>query len=118
MATAGEFIMRCFEARTAAHVMHLKTTSYAQHKALQEFYESVIPIVDRFAETYQGEYGLIEDYPAVKKQHDDPVKMMSDLGKWIEEGRDEISDDTCCQNIIDEVLAVVYSTLYKLKFLK
>lgn len=36
---AGEFIMRLFHSRTVAHVLHLKTRSYAAHKALQKFYE-------------------------------------------------------------------------------
>lgn len=34
--TAGELIMRCFNLRTVAHVAHLKTSSYAQHVALNE----------------------------------------------------------------------------------
>lgn len=118
MSAAGEFIMRCFEARTTAHVLHLKTSSYAQHKALQKFYENLIDLVDSFAEAYQGEYGLIDKYPRVEMKYDDPLKLIADFIKWIEENRDDICDDTYCQNIIDEVVALARSSQYKLKFLK
>lgn len=38
----GELILRCFHARTNAHVLHLTTRSFAAHKALNEFYDGVV----------------------------------------------------------------------------
>lgn len=118
MAAAGEFIMRCFHARTTAHVLHLKTRSYAAHKALNEFYDGLVPFVDSFAEAYIGEYGLIESFPAKYTPYDDAVKMLTELGDWIEQNRESICDSSWCQNIIDEVCALIYSTKYKLQILK
>ena len=43
MTKAGELVMRLFHARTTAHVLHLKSRSYAQHVALNEFYDGVVP---------------------------------------------------------------------------
>lgn len=117
-AACGEMIMRCFHARTAAHVIHLKTRSYAAHKALQEFYDGIVPLVDSLAEAYQGEYGLIENYPAKYTPYDDPLKMLDDLVDWIDENREDVCDETYCQNIIDEIVALVRASQYKLRFLK
>ena len=36
------FVARAFAVRTAAHVAHLTTTSYAQHIALDEFYTALL----------------------------------------------------------------------------
>lgn len=115
---AAAFVMRCFHARTTAHVLHLKTRSYAQHKALNDFYDGIIGLIDNFAEAWQGEYGLMENYPPAYTMHADGLSLMDDLAKWIETNRDAICDDTYCQNIIDEVVALVRTTQYKLKFLK
>lgn len=115
---AAELIMRCFNARTLAHVLHLQTRSYAQHKALNEFYDGIVGLVDSFAEAYQGEYGIIEDYPQEFEWYDDAMMLVTDLVDWIEENRDDVCDDSYCQNIIDEIVALTRATQYKLKFLK
>lgn len=116
----GELVMRCFHARTTAHVLHLKTRSYAAHKALNDFYDEIVPLVDNLAEAYQGDYGLISDYPSKYVAYDDPLKMLSELSSWIEEYRYKCcdEDDTYLQNIIDEIFALIRSTTYKLRFLK
>ena len=49
--------------RTQAHEFHLRvkgTGSLALHKALQEYYESIIPLLDGLIEAYQGQFGVIE----------------------------------------------------------
>jgi Family of unknown function (DUF5856) len=119
--SAGELIMRCFHARTAAHVLHLKTRSYAVHKALNDFYDAIVPLADSFAEAYQGDYGLIESYPSkVMNLPSDALDMLDELSTWIEQNRYKCcdEDDTYLQNIIDELIALIRSTQYKLKFLK
>lgn len=116
----GELVMRCFHARTNAHVLHLKTTSFAKHKALNEFYDALPDLVDTLAETYQGNYGLIESYPGRYTPVEDPVALVTELAEWIEKNRYECcdGDDTCLQNQVDEIMALCRSTTYKLKVLK
>lgn len=118
--SAGELVMRCFHARTVAHVLHLKTRSYATHKALNDFYDEIVPLADSFAEAYQGDYGLIQDYPARFQMHTDPLDMLSTLSEWISKHRHECcdEDDTYLQNIIDEIVALIRGTQYKLRFLR
>jgi hypothetical protein len=116
---AGEFIVRLFHARTAAHILHLKTQSYAEHKALNDFYDSVVDFADSFAECYTGEYLQIMDFPSEGyRTPATSMALISGLTNWIKDNRDDICDSPECQNIIDEVLSLCHSTAYKLKFLK
>ena len=43
-----------FAGRTVTHIQHLKTKSYAEHKALNEFYDEIIDLADGLAEATQG----------------------------------------------------------------
>ena len=116
---AGEFIMRCFHARTAAHVLHLKTKSYAEHKALNDFYDAIVDAVDAFAEMYQGENDtIIQIYPEGYRTPSNALVLIGGLSEWIESHRDKICESKQCQAQIDVVLMIVDQTFYKLKFLK
>jgi hypothetical protein len=42
--TCEVFIGRLFLARDVTHSTHLNTRNYAKHKALQKFYEGIIPL--------------------------------------------------------------------------
>ena len=116
----GEFLLICFHARTNAHVLHLQTRSYAAHKALNEFYDEIVDLADAVAEAYQGKYGLIDTYPPRYTPVDDPVKLITELRSWIDDNRYECcnAEDTALHNMIDEIVALCDSTLYKLRFLK
>jgi hypothetical protein len=117
---AGEFVMRIFHARTAAHVLHLKSKSYAQHMALHEFYDEIVDLIDAYAEAYQGEYGMITDYTGSYRIYDDPVKFMEELCDWIEANRSDFyaKGDTQLQSLVDDINVLTDSTKYKLKVLK
>lgn len=116
----GELILRCFHARTNAHLLHLKSRSSAQHKALNEFYDGLLGLVDALAEAYQGAHGLITDYSGRYTQADDPVALVEGLKEWIEKNRYDAvaAEETCLHNIIDEIIALCASTTYKLRYLK
>ena len=61
--TAANLIALLFLARDLTHRAHLKTNSYAQHVALNEFYDAIVGFADTFAETYQGMKGIIANIP-------------------------------------------------------
>ena len=114
---AGELVMTFFHARTTAHMLHLKTRSYAAHKALNDFYDAVIGLTDSFAEVAQGEYGLIP-LPALRYEPaPGGLELMEELAGWLKKNRKQCGDDSHLQNIIDELQALVRETQYKLKFL-
>lgn len=118
----GELVLRCFHARTTAHVLHLSTDSYAEHKALNEFYDEIVDLTDKLAEAYTGEEESLIDFKAKVEYQpvNDSEKLVRSLREWIEENRYECcsAESTSLQNIIDEIVALCSSTLYKLKFLK
>lgn len=108
-------IMQLFHARTNAHVLHLRTRSYAAHVALNEFYESIVDQTDKLAEAYQGRYG-IQDYPELPyKAESDAIMMIRGLRRYIDENRLQMCDHSELQNLIDEIVAQMDSTLYKLE---
>jgi len=67
-AIIGQFVSTLMAARTQAHIYHLQTPSFAAHKALNEFYDNIIDLIDGFVETYQGKYGIITGYSNVALQ--------------------------------------------------
>ena len=56
------FIQNLLHCVTNAHLLHLQSTSYAQHMALGAFYEGLEDLTDSLAETIQGKYGLLTGY--------------------------------------------------------
>lgn len=116
---ASEFVLRLFHARTAAHILHLKTRSYAEHKALNEFYDEIVGLADDFAEMYQGEYSQLLEMSGIEgyKTPPTPLALIGGLTNWIDNNREEVCDSSECQNVIDEIMKLCHSTYYKLKFL-
>ena len=118
-AKCAELVARCFQARTDAHIAHLTTTSYAAHVALNEFYDGIVPLADGFAEAAQGRYGILK-YPAICPKSGDrekPVSIPQELRAWIDANRDSATTDSELQNVIDEIVHLCDSTIYKLRFL-
>ena len=117
---AGEMMGLLFMSRDVAHREHLKTRSYAAHKALGKFYDEIIDLADSFAEAYQGKYTKSLDIPLLdNKSEGDIADTLESHVNWISEHRSEIcpKTETAIHNIIDEIVGLYYSTLYKLRFL-
>ena len=117
---AADFVGHLFLARDVTHSVHLNTRSYAKHKALNKFYYKIIDLADDFSEMYQGRHGLIGPISLMSaKKTTNVVEFLEDSLKDIEDNRFKVCDesDTALQNIIDEIVGLYLSTLYKLKFL-
>ena len=120
MSKCNDFIGMLFLARDVAHSAHLNTRSYAKHVALNTFYDEVIELADKFAEAYQGKYGLIGPISLMSaKKTNNIVEFLEGQVDDLSEMRYKVVDKECTplQNIIDEIFGLYYSTLYKLKFL-
>ena len=116
----NDFIGMLFLARDVTHSVHLNTRSYAKHKALNGFYDEIIELADGFAEAYQGRYGLIGPISLMSaKKTGNIVEFLQDQLDEIESGRYDVckKDDTPLQNLIDGIIELYLSTLYKLRFL-
>ena len=118
--TAAQLIGLLFLGRNVAHSVHLNTRSYSKHVALNTFYDSVIDVADAFAEAYQGRHGLIGPIaiPAAKKTTN-IIEFLQGQLEEIEKGRYEICDkeDSSLQQLIDNIVELYLTTLYKLRFL-
>lgn len=117
---ACDFVGILFLARDVTHSVHLNTRSYSKHKALQKFYESIIDLADGFAEAYQGRHGLMGPISLQSaKKTTNIIDFLQNQLEEIEAERYKICDETdsAIQNLIDEIIALYLSTLYKLRFL-
>jgi high-affinity Fe2+/Pb2+ permease len=107
--------------QTQVHIFHLQTKSYAEHKALQKYYEGIDALVDGLIESYQGKYDVITQYNSVKnedyKSNEQVIKYFKALDSMIEKNRKEVKE-SFIQNQIDTVQELINSTVYKLRFLK
>ena len=116
----AEFVGHLFLARDVTHSVHLNTRSYAKHKALGSFYDKVVDLADSFAEAYQGRHGLIGPITLQSaNKNGNVIEFLQDSLAEIEANRYKFcdEDDSAIQNIIDEIVALYLSTLYKLRFL-
>lgn len=112
----NDYIMCLLHGVTAAHVHHLNSVSYAEHIALNEFYEGLEDLTDKLAEAclqrksqnisslkpyFSGENGL-----ALVNQLFDETNLMRKM--------DGFPQETEIQNIVDEIADLCRSTIYKL----
>jgi hypothetical protein len=108
--------------RTQAHVFHLQTKSYAEHKGLKKYYDDIVDLIDSLIESFQGQYDIIDKYEnyAINSyvSNAETIKYFKALMKTITDLRTSVKDDTHLQNEIDNIVNLIASTLYKLKFLK
>jgi hypothetical protein len=116
----GKLIALLFLDRELAHRAHLKTTSYAQHKALDDFYHEVVSLADDLTEMYQGRTLQLVDIPLLEDNANGTITdVLQKHLDMIEKSRYKAvpKEDTAIQNKIDEIVGLYLSTLYKLTFL-
>jgi hypothetical protein len=116
----ANFISTLFSSRTQAHIFHLQVKgpgAYATHKALNDYYDGVIDLVDGIVESFQGRYGIITGYKGEGAYIEDTTKIIQyfeALCMFVEKNRVSLVQDSYIQNQIDEVVALIESTKYKL----
>ena len=119
MSSVGKYIGLLMASRTQAHVFHLTTKSYAAHKALQNYYEGIVPLLDSYAETYMGRANkpsLSGLGPSVNKRvltdakyaHKYFIKLAIVLKKM------KLPKNQYLENIRQEIDALVRQTIYML----
>ena len=116
-----EMVCKLLHSQTQVHILHLQTTSYSEHKALQRYYEGIDALVDGLVESYQGKHGLLKNYKTFDmvdyKSNDQLIKYFKELLDVISDNRDSVKE-SYLQNQIDTIEELINSTVYKLKFLK
>lgn len=112
------FVSTLLHSSTNTHFMHLQTDSYARHVALNEYYDGIVELTDKWAEAYQGCYEVIKSYPKDFHLATDPVKYIKSIKGFVDDIRTELPQESQLQNIVDEIADLIDSTLYKLKTFK
>jgi len=101
--------------REQAHAFHLTTNSYAQHKALQAYYEGIVPLLDTWAEAYMGKYGRLKRVTMNKRYMSDPKKARAYFKNLLTRIRlVKLPKDSYLKNIQDEITALIRQTMYQL----
>ena len=112
---ANRFVGMLMNSREQAHAFHLTTNSYAQHKALQAYYEGIVPLLDSWAEAYMGKYGRLKRVSMNKRYMTDPKKARAYFKSLIARIRlVKLPKDSYLKNIQDEIIALIRSTMYML----
>jgi DNA-binding ferritin-like protein len=119
-----DMIATLLHSQSQVHIFHWQTksqSSFSEHKALQEYYDGIDGLVDNIVESYQGKYEIITGYKTIKtvdyKSTEQVIAYFKELDENIEKNRTSVKE-SYIQNQIDGVQELIYSTLYKLRFLK
>lgn len=122
----ASFFSKLFESREMAHIYHLQVNgeqgSHAAHTALGEYYEGILDLIDDLIETYQGQYGIVDGYDVIDTNDTrtkEKLEYFEGLVEFVKHARKAITlEDTHLHSIIDDIVVLIYKTLYKLKFTK
>jgi hypothetical protein len=95
------------------HLTHLQTLSYAEHKALNEYYDGILGLTDELIETYFGSVGKRVSIKIPQSEFINSQAHLKQLYSYIESNRN-IFEESHLQNIIDEICALINKTQYLL----
>lgn len=114
-------VSKLLDSQRQVHIFHLQTKSFAEHKALQDYYDAIPDLVDGLVESYQGKYGILTGWKSFSTEEyqstEQCVVYLKSLVEMNSQVRSSIKD-SYIQNQLDEVETLLQSTLYKLRFLK
>ena len=112
---ASRYVGALLNSREQAHVFHFRTNSFAQHKALQSYYEGIVPLLDDWAEAYMGKYGRLPRVTANKRFTQDPKKARAYFKTLLARVRRmKLPKDTYLRSVQDEITTLIRQTMYML----
>jgi hypothetical protein len=117
----AQLVSKLLHSRNQTHIFHLQTKSYAEHIALNDYYDGVLGLFDGLIESYQGKHGIISNYKCDGfenyKSGEQVINYLKKLDSNIDTLRKSVKE-SYIQNQIDTIQELINSTLYKLRFLK
>ena len=106
-----QLVAECLRSTEITHIYHFETSSFAQHKAFEDFYEIIPGLADTLCEAYYGKDGKSPIPEPKLKKTSDPLIYCGALCSMSE-------SVACCpniDNIVQEITTAVDSLIYKLK---
>ena len=110
----SEIVRFFFTLQLNIKMYHWNTTSYARHKATDDFGGKLLSLIDKFVEVYIGRYKVKPSPNSIKVSNDYMTDMGSeDLLQNSKEYLEKLNlKDSDLLTIRDEILAEINQTLY------
>lgn len=117
---ASELIAEILFSKFQAHIFHWQAKNGDVHRAVGDYYDGISGLIDSVVEGYQGKYGVVTKYSADltimnSREVADYIKYFKSLASKVEQNRSSMGSDSYIQNGIDEIVSLLYTTIYKLK---
>lgn len=113
----SQFISTLKQSFEQSVVFHHQTTSFSEHKALNNYYDEIVPLLDGLIESVQGIYPRIGSYTLsnpVDWSEGYSVTYFKGLYQYVQENRKMVYQESWIQNQIDEIAQLIAETLYQL----
>ena len=96
---------------------HLRTAKYAKHVALNDFYEDMPDKVDALIEAWMGANGKkIKGYENILQSSNmNTLTYLKELKRVTREGYDLMGEHEELKSLLDDIMELINSTLYKVK---
>ena len=105
-----------FHSRDTAHIIHLGTKSMAIHKALNDYYDDILDLIDDLIEEYQGEFGIVS-FKIPGSHYQDPLEYFTKFLEDFKLSKNLFRSDNL-KSIMSEIEGELQSLIYKLTNLK
>ena len=116
MDIVGDFLLTLLHGVTNTHLLHWTTKSYAENKALGEFYTNLQELTDSVAEAMIGKYDLSPKFPQTYYHPaDNGLDELQALKDYVEQTRTLLPQDSEIQNLVDEIADQIDSTIFQLR---
>jgi hypothetical protein len=116
--TCAEIISCLFSLQVSAHIRHLQTKSFAEHKALDDLYSALSGHIDALVEAFQGKYPIVTGYKVNEiKEYGSKDEFITMLKEKLMEVQvfGKMMTDNYLSQLIDNIAELISGTLYKLK---
>jgi hypothetical protein len=116
----NEFVKVMFNLQLINKLYHWNTTSYARHKATDQFDDSISPLIDKFVEVYSGRYNIKPQVTDIilnnKFVTDDGFgDLLRAIKGYLEKDVPKFANNSELLNIRDEFLAEINKMNYLLR---
>lgn len=113
-----EVFSTLLHAATSAHILHFGTDSLSVHLAMDTLYKKLPKLVDKLVEEWQGINQVVVGWPSgYSPPENDPPGFVQSVRDYLVANRGSLGSISEVQNRVDDILALLDNTLYRLKYL-
>lgn len=124
---SDSFVKELLGIQNQVKIFHWQTSSYATHKALGDYYDSLSDLIDTFVEQYQGQFGRVPIKSNLGQSdniglsdlsgEEQIVLFVKNVWQWLTTLRQNTENEpntTNLQNLIDEMIGETAKLKYLL----